>query len=114
MIRKRDWSVTPGTYLYSLVEDSRPGNTNQGVGEQINLVPMPKSVNSGGGDWYKMEEAWAAYLNTVGGNNQITTLIISINYSWSSKKPQSFEVKWLQYDDDKDKFILYTNLINNY
>jgi len=84
-----------------------------GTGDQINYVPMPQSVNRSGGAWYRMEDAWADYLTEQGTNPRIRNLVITINYTGSSKKPNSFIVTWKQFDIETNKFVNQSATINN-
>lgn len=61
-----------------------------GPGEQINLVPMKKSLNQSGGDWYNMEQAWATKIQ-----NGITITDLEINIVYGANgRPTKFVVKW--------------------
>lgn len=61
-----------------------------GPGEQINLVPMKKSINQAGGDWYNMEATWAQKIQN---GTSITDVKIEIQYG-SNGRPTSFSVTW--------------------
>jgi DNA/RNA non-specific endonuclease len=53
-----------------------------GPGEQINLVPMKKTLNQAPGLWAAMEQQWA---NTLNGNGTITDIEINIIYGTNGR-----------------------------
>jgi hypothetical protein len=67
------------------------GSRFGGAGEQINYVPMNKDINRSGGEWYALEEKWAAAL----GRNEDVTVEIAIIYSRESARPVGFRVDYL-------------------
>lgn len=63
-----------------------------GAGEQINLVPMNKSVNQSPGTWYNMERDWSTKLSN---GIVITNLKIKVVYQ-NDFRPIKFEVEWFE------------------
>jgi hypothetical protein len=61
-----------------------------GAGEQINLVPMKKSINQAGGTWYQMEQEWANALSQPGG--KVENIKIKILDYDAKGRPGRFEV----------------------
>ena len=60
----------------------------KGPGEGINIVPMDKTFNGGGGEWGKLEKTWQDALKQ---NKEVKVLIQPI-YSGTSKRPTEFRV----------------------
>lgn len=61
-----------------------------GAGEQINLVPMSKTINQSGGSWYQMEQQWANALAQPGG--KVENIKIKILDFDTNGRPGRFEV----------------------
>jgi DNA/RNA non-specific endonuclease len=59
-----------------------------GPGEQINLVPMKKTLNQAPGPWAAMEQEWA---NTLNGSGTVTNIEINISYG-ANGRPTTFVV----------------------
>jgi predicted ribonuclease toxin of YeeF-YezG toxin-antitoxin module len=59
-----------------------------GLGEQINYLPMDKKVNRSGGEWYNLEQKWKNALK----NGDDVKVNIKPIYSGDSKRPDKFEV----------------------
>jgi DNA/RNA non-specific endonuclease len=88
------------------VKDGLPGQDQGGhllaarfgaPGEQINLVPMKKTLNQSPGTWAAMEQEWA---NTLNGNGTITTIEINISYG-TNGRPNGFIVTGLKNGSEK-------------
>ncbi|WP_419330183.1 DNA/RNA non-specific endonuclease [Acinetobacter sp. ULE_I037] len=60
----------------------------KGPGEGINIVPMDKKFNGGGGDWGKLEKTWQDALKA---NKEVKVSIQPV-FSGTSKRPDSFIV----------------------
>lgn len=60
----------------------------KGPGEGINIVPMDKKFNGGGGEWGQLEKTWQDALKQ---NKEVKVSIQPI-YSDTSKRPTSFIV----------------------
>jgi filamentous hemagglutinin len=61
----------------------------KGPGEGINIVPMDKTFNGGGGDWGLLEKTWQ---NALKQNKEVKVSIQPV-YSGTSKRPTSFVVE---------------------
>jgi hypothetical protein len=78
------------------VKDGLPGDDGghlkgsqfDGAGEQINFVPMNRTINQSGGTWYQMESEWA---KTLRANGEVTNVEMKIMYG-TNKRPVGFEV----------------------
>jgi DNA/RNA non-specific endonuclease len=67
-----------------------------GPGEQIDLVPMKKTLNQSPGTWAAMEQEWANTLNGTNGiGGTVTNIQINIIYG-STGRPTGFIVTALQ------------------
>lgn len=64
------------------------GSQFGGPGEQINLVPMKKTLNQHPGTWAQMEQEW---VNTLNANGTVTNIEINIIYG-SNGRPTGFTV----------------------
>nr|WP_308469408.1 DNA/RNA non-specific endonuclease [Acinetobacter bereziniae] len=61
----------------------------KGPGEGINIVPMDKKFNGGGGDWGKLEKTWQDALKA---NKEVKVSIQPV-FTGTSKRPTSFVVE---------------------
>jgi filamentous hemagglutinin len=61
------------------------GSQFNGAGEQINLVPMKKSINQPPGSYAAMEQQWANALN---GGGTVTNVRIEIIYGANNRPVQ--------------------------
>ena len=59
-----------------------------GPGEALNLVPMDRTLNGGGGQWGVMERVWKGYLD----QGQSVKVDIKPIYTGGSRRPDRFEV----------------------
>jgi DNA/RNA non-specific endonuclease len=66
------------------------GSQFDGAGEQINLVPMKKSINQHPGSYAAMEQQWANVFNNGG---TVTNVRMELIYSGASKRPIQINVK---------------------
>lgn len=64
-----------------------------GSGDIDNLVPMHKSVNRAGGEWYAMEKEWQDALTDV-PPRKVTDIRIEPIYHNDSLRPTSFKVQY--------------------
>lgn len=61
----------------------------KGAGEAINLVPMDRTLNGSGGEWYKLEQVWKEALS----KNQKVEVNIKPIYTSDSKRPLEFRIE---------------------
>lgn len=73
-----------------------------GSGDLDNIIAQARNINRSGGEWYNLETEWANALN----NNQSVYVKTRINYTNTSLRPSSFDVKYIIDGNAKAKHII--------